>query len=438
MIETEMAEVIPRLPAESGMKKSVHSILVIVAGVLLLGLLTAVYLNAGYMADWIRSLTGLEFGTITILQTAMLVVNLITIPFCGALTLKISGFKLFILGYCLCIAGIFGMLLIPNLAGLIICYVLLFGFGSAISGYAIALSVILPVISEKHAGIAAAALISCGNCISLVLFPILQGVNQVIPGGPVFLILGLLGLCFLPLFFYIFSRKKRAESEAAMMAAAEKPKTESFSLRSIAKEIFTSGHFYLLCLLSFTFGFVGTAPSGSFIHILETGYDVGAVDASLSLSLFSLIYVVSGIIFGILISKIKFKMLYAGAIFAGIAILHFICFGLDMPAAAVITMTFMFGFALGALSPSISLLTRDWIGAARFAAVYSIVYLMLRFGGIVSTFIGGMDYANDPTYQFLTLFLFAQVIIVIAAVLALIAGIREVRRRKSVLPGPTE
>ena len=438
MTEAEMRETIPRLPAESGMKKSVHSILVIAAGVLLLGLLTAVYLNAGYMADWIRSLTGLEYGTITILQTAMLVVNLVTIPFCGALTLKISGFKLFILGYCLCIAGIFGMLLIPNLAGLIICYVILFGFGSAIAGYAIVLSVILPVISEKHAGIAAAALISCGNCISLILFPILQAIDQTAPGGLVFLILGVLGLCFLPLFFYILWRKKRAESDASLKTAEEKPKTESFSLRSIAKEIFTSKRFYLLCLLGFAFGALATSPSGNLIHILESDYSISAVDASLCLSMYSLLYVVSGIILGIFMSKIKSKMLYAGVIFAVTACLHFLCFGFYMPLAATVTLTFIFGFMMGAVSPSISLLTREWIGAAKFAAVYSIVYLMLRLGGIVSTFIGGMDYALDPTYMYLTLFCFSQGIAVIAAVFALVAGIREVLRRKRALSGLTE
>lgn len=436
MTEAEMRETIPRLPAESGMKKSVHSILVIAAGVLLLGLLTAVYLNAGYMADWIRSLTGLEYGTITILQTAMLVVNLVTIPFCGALTLKISGFKLFILGYCLCIAGIFGMLLIPNLAGLIICYVILFGFGSAIAGYAIVLSVILPVISEKHAGIAAAALISCGNCVSLILFPLLQGLNQVIPGGFIFLILGGLGLCFLPLFFYIFWRKKRAESEAVLSAAAEKPKTESYSLRSIAKEIFTSRRFYLLCFLSFTFGAVATSPSGNLIHMLEVSYGVDAVAASLCLSIFSFIYVVSGIILGIFMSKIKSKMLYAGILFGITAVLHLACFTSWLPLGAAAAVVFLIGFMMGAVSPSISLLTRDWIGAAKFAAAYSIVYLMLRLGGIVSTFIGGMDYANNPT--FLSIFTFSEVILVTAAALALIVGILEIRRRKRALSGLTE
>ncbi|MDO5847570.1 MAG: hypothetical protein Q4Q20_04660 [Methanocorpusculum sp.] len=427
-----MSETAAGYPAESGMKKSVHSILVIVAGVLLLGLLTAIYLNAGYMADWIRGLTGLEYGTITVLQTAMLVVNLVTIPFCGALTLKFSGFKLFVLGYCLCLAGIFGMLLIPTFAGLIICYVILFGFGSAISGYAIVLSVLLPVISEKHAGIAAAALISCGNCISLILFPILQVIDRAAPGGLVFLLLGGLGFVFLPLFFYIFSRKKRVEAEAAASAAAavsaEKPKTESYSLRLIAKEIFTSRRFYLLCFLSFTFGAIATSPSGNLIHMLEVWYGVDAVDASLCLSLFSLIYVVSGIILGIFMSKIKSKMFYAGVLFGITACIHILCFVENVPLAVAAASVFTIGFLMGAISPSISLLTREWIGAAKFAAAYSIVYLMLRLGGILSTFIGGMDYAFDPT--FLSIYTFTEVIAVAAAVFALIAGISEIQKRR--------
>lgn len=425
-----MSEILTGHPAESGLKKSIHSILVIIAGVLLLGLLTAIYLNAGYMADWLRSYTGLEYSTITVLQTAMLVVNLVTIPFCGALTLRISGFKLFVLGYCLCLAGIFGMLLLPNLAGLIICYVFLFGFGSAIAGYAIVLSVILPVISEKHAGIAAAALISCGNFISLILFPILQMVNLVIPNGFVFLILGGLGLVFLPLFFYIFSRKKRAEAEAAVSAgsAAEKQKTESYSLRSIAKEIFTSRRFYLLCFLSFTFGAIATSPSGNLVHILEVNFNLSAVNSSLLLSTFSLVYVVSGIVLGIFMSKIKSKMIYAGILFAITAVLHLFVFYQDLSLTMACVILFLLGFMMGALSPSISLLTREWIGIAKFAAAYSIVYLMLRLGGICSTFIGGMDYAFKT--MFIPTYTFAEIIAVAAAVFALITGIMEIRKRR--------
>ena len=154
--------------------------------------------------------------------------------------------------------------------------------------------------------------------------------------------------------------------------------------------------------------------------------------------MYSLLYVVSGIILGIFMSKIKSKMLYAGVIFAVTACLHILCFGFYMPLVATVTLTFIFGFMMGAVSPSISLLTREWIGAAKFAAVYSIVYLMLRLGGIVSTFIGGMDYALDPTYMYLTLFCFSQGIAVIAAVFALVAGIREVLRRKRALSGLTE
>ena len=216
-----------------------------------------------------------------------------------------------------------------------------------------------------------------------------------------------------------------------MMAAAEKPKTESYSLRSIAKEIFTSRRFYLLCFLSFTFGAIATSPSGNLIHMLEVSYGLSAVDASLCLSVFSFIYVVSGIILGIFMSKIKSKMLYAGILFGITAVLHLACFVAGLPLGAGVTVVFLIGFMMGAVSPSISLLTRDWIGAAKFAAAYSIVYLMLRLGGIVSTFIGGMDYAFRPT--FISIFTFSEVIAVAAAVFALIAGISEVRRRKSVM-----
>ena len=83
---------------------------------------------------------------------------------------------------------------------------------------------------------------------------------------------------------------------------------------------------------------------------------------------------------------------------------------------------------MGALSPSISLLTREWIGIAKFAAAYSIVYLMLRLGGICSTFIGGMDYAFKT--MFISTYTFAEIIAVAAAVFALITGIMEIRKRR--------
>ena len=121
------------------------------------------------------------------------------------------------------------------------------------------------------------------------------------------------------------------------VTAEEKPKTESYSLRSVAKEIFTSRRFYLLCFLSFTFGAIATSPSGNLIHMLEVSYGLSAVDASLCLSVFSFIYVVSGIILGIFMSKIKSKMLYAGILFGITAVLHLACFVAGLPLGDVAT-----------------------------------------------------------------------------------------------------
>ncbi|MDO5847569.1 MAG: MFS transporter [Methanocorpusculum sp.] len=430
MTAEEMTETIPRLPAESGMKKSVHSILVIVAGVLLLGLLTAIYLNAGYMADWVRHSTGLDYSIITVLQTAMLIVNLVTIPFCGALTLKFSGFKLFIFGYLLCIAGIFGMFLFSSVAGLIIFYVLLFGFGSAIAGYAIVLSVVLPLISEKFAGIAAATLISCGNCISLIFFPILQQFDSQNPGGQVFLILGVAGLCLLPLFFYIFSQKRKVTTASPAAAAAKK---ESVTLRSLAREIFTSRRFYLLCFLAVSLGIVCTEPNGILLDCMEIYFGLSANTASLYLSLFSLVFVISGIAMGYLVPKLKSKILYAAVCFLVIAAV-FALFLVDIPFIMWLVVVLILGFMFGAVSPTFSLMTREWTGPVKFAAVFSIIYLMMRLGGIFGIFLGGIEYALTEELVITTLV--TECILVVAAAAAVVAAVRETRRKKVDSSGP--
>ena len=420
---TESTQQIPC--AACGKKASVHSLLVIAAAVLLLGLVTAVYLNAGFLANWIRDAAGLEFSTITILQTLMLLVNLVTIPLCSWLTLKFSDFRLFVTGYVFCIAGILGMFFFPNIAGLIIFYVLLFGFGSAVCGYAIALSVVLPLISEKHAGIAAAALISCGNIISLILFPILQGVETQLPAGEIFLILGIIGICFLPFIYYIFRRRKQA---ADAVAEQQKKKPAPVSFRSIAKEIFTSRRFYLLCFLSFTFGLFVTAPSGNMLHTSEVYYGLDALGTSPFLSIYSLLFVVFGILAGIFILKVKSKMLYAGILFAIVALLHLGYF-FDEPLAAGMINLFIIAAFLGCISPSISLLTREWVGPLKFAAVYCLVYMMLRLGGIATIFLGGIWYAE---YQdFMVPFAVEEVIIAAAAVFAIVSGVRGILGKKA-------
>ncbi|MDO5847568.1 MAG: MFS transporter [Methanocorpusculum sp.] len=421
-----MTDCIQQNPVTSCRKKtSVHSLLVIAAAVLLLGLVTAVYLNAGYLANWIRGAAGLEFSTITILQTLMLLVNLVTIPLCSWLTLKFSDFKLFVTGYVFCIAGILGMFFFPNIAGLVIFYVLFFGFGSAVCGYAVALSVVLPLISEKHAGIAAAALISCGNISSLILFPALQGVETQLPAGQIFLILGVIGLCLLPLIYYIFRRRKHASAAVAMQ---QKNKAAPVSFRSVAKEIFTSRRFYLLCLLSFTFGLFATAPSGNMLHTSEVYYGLDAAGASIYLSLFSLIFVVSGIVAGIFIPKVKSKMLYTGILFALVALLH-IGYFFDEPLALGMINLFIIAAFIGCISPSISLLTRDWTGPVKFATVYCLVYMMLRLGGIATIFLGGIWYAEYQDFMFP--FAAEEIVIATAAVFALIVGIREIYRKKA-------
>ena len=415
--------------ASCSRKASVHSLLVIGAAVLLLGLVTAVYLNAGFLANWIRDAAGLEFSTITILQTLMLLVNLVTIPLCSWLTLKFSDFKLFVTGYVFCIAGILGMFFFPGIAGLVIFYVLLFGFGSAVCGYAIALSVVLPIINEKHAGIAAAALISCGNIISLILFPILQGVETELPAGQVFLILGIIGLCFLPLIYYIFRRRKQA-ADAVM--EQKKNKAAPVSFRSIAKEIFTSRRFYLLCLLSFAFGLFVAAPSGNMLHTSEVYYGLNAGGTSLFLSLYSLLFVVFGILAGIFILKVRSKMLYAGVLFAIVALLH-IGYFFDEPLALGMINLFIIAAFLGCISPSISLMTREWVGPVKFATVYCLVYMMLRLGGIATIFLGGICYAQFR--DFMVPFALEEIFIAVAAVLALIAAVREIRRKKAEAAG---
>lgn len=402
--------------------KSVHSVLLILSAVFLVGLITAVYLNAGYLADWISAASGIEYSTITILQTAMLLVNLVTIPFCGALTLRFSDFKLFVGGFVLCIAGILGMFFFPSLPGLIIFYVIMFGFGSAVSGYSIALSVILPLIGEKFAGVASAALISCGNAVSLFLFPILQGFVLSAPDGWVFLILAIIGLCLMPLLFYIF--KRRQVSGVSGGAAAKK---EGVKLRSLAKEVFTSPRFYLLCFLSFSFGAVATSPSGNMIHSLEVYFNVGSLEGSLYLSLFSFIYVVSGIVCGIFVARIHAKMLYMGISFLIIAALHMTQL-FWLPLVSTIIFVFCIAFVLGAISPGCALITREWVGAAKFAAVYSPIYLMLRFGGIFSTFFGGMEYALE--YSFDVLLSIGEILMIAAATFAIVVGIRDFRKRK--------
>lgn len=158
-----------------------RSVILIVLAALLLGFIHALYMNTGFIGNWMGVLSGLDSLTITTIETGMTIAHILSLLLCGFLSLRYPCIKILRAGVLLSILGIFGMYAFPSLPGYIICYGLLFGSGTAAAGYAVMFIVVTPLLQERYVGLAAGVLCCCGNGFSTFLLPILENILQNLP-----------------------------------------------------------------------------------------------------------------------------------------------------------------------------------------------------------------------------------------------------------------
>ena len=404
-----------------------RSVLIILAAALASGFFTSVLLNTGYMASWIEEICGLDAAAASLFPTACKLVNIASTFICGILALKIPFSRIFFAGAAACITGFFGMYIFPSVPGLIIFYVILFGFGSAGVAYTIIFGALLSILEKKYAAAAAGVLSCCGTATSIYLYPLLTGLTESIPVHYIFLILGVAGLCTLPLLFIIARQKKSPAGSQADTDTPEESKdsAEKISLKSVAKELLTNKLFYVLCLFFFLYGICDNAAFASIPWLFQLEF---GTSGALALSFFDIVYVAGAVICGLVITKFKSKMIFLGVLFAVIALIF-------SPAVspetlmAIIIILIPAGLAIAALGPLLSLTVADITGAAKFSAVFGLLYVIKQTGAAAESALAGLGKSLFPDVFNINPFLW--IAAAVAAFLAILYGIRMMRQKKN-------
>ena len=404
-----------------------RSVLIIVAATLASGFFSAVMINAGYMSSWIEEVCGLDAAAASFFPSMARLASIAAIPVFGALALKISPNRILLFSAAACTAGLFGMFFFPTIPGLIICYVLLFGLGSSGVGYTIMFGALLTIIDKKAAAVAAGAVSCCGSAVSIFLFPAIFGITASLPADSVFLILGTAGLITLPLIFFISKQKKVLPDEISDAAGPEKKEeeTEKPSLISVAKELLTCKLFYLLLPFFFLCGICENVAYSALPWYFQLEF---GTSGTLALSFYGAVFVAGALTCGLVITRFKSKMLLLAAVFAVITLI-FSPLVSPQTIPAVIILLIPATLAAAAIGPLLSMTVVDMSGAAKFTAFFSILYVIKKIGSTVEPTIAGICKALSPDVFMMNPFLW--IATGLAAVLAVVLGIRMMRQKKS-------
>ncbi|HJJ59907.1 MAG TPA: MFS transporter [Methanocorpusculum sp.] len=409
-----------------------RSVLIIVAATLASGFFSAVMINAGYMSSWIEEVCGLDAAAASFFPSMARLASIAAIPVFGALALKISPNRILLFSAAACTAGLFGMFFFPTIPGLIICYVLLFGLGSSGVGYTIMFGALLTIIDKKAAAVAAGAVSCCGSAVSIFLFPAIFGITASLPADSVFLILGTAGLITLPLIFFISKQKKVLPDEVlpdeiSDAAGPEKKEeeTEKLSLISVAKELLTCKLFYLLLPFFFLCGICENVAYSALPWYFQLEF---GTSGTLALSFYGAVFVAGALTCGLVITRFKSKMLLLAAVFAVITLI-FSPLVSPQTIPAVILLLIPATLAAAAIGPLLSMTVVDMSGAAKFTAFFSILYVIKKIGSTVEPTIAGICKVLSPDVFMMNPFLW--IATGLAAVLAVVLGIRMMRQKKS-------
>ncbi|HJJ58902.1 MAG TPA: MFS transporter [Methanocorpusculum sp.] len=409
-----------------------RSVLIIVAATLASGFFSAVMINAGYMSSWIEEVCGLDAAAASFFPSMARLASIAAIPVFGALALKISPNRILLFSAAACTAGLFGMFFFPTIPGLIICYVLLFGLGSSGVGYTIMFGALLTIIDKKAAAVAAGAVSCCGSAVSIFLFPAIFGITASLPADSVFLILGTAGLITLPLIFFISKQKKVLPDEVlpdeiSDAAGPEKKEeeTEKLSLISVAKELLTCKLFYLLLPFFFLCGICENVAYSALPWYFQLEF---GTSGTLALSFYGAVFVAGALTCGLVITRFKSKMLLLAAVFAVITLI-FSPLVSPQTIPAVIILLIPATLAAAAIGPLLSMTVVDMSGAAKFTAFFSILYVIKKIGSTVEPTIAGICKVLSPDVFMMNPFLW--IATGLAAVLAVVLGIRMMRQKKS-------
>lgn len=389
-------------------------------------------INAGYMSSWIEEVCGLDAAAASFFPSMARLASIAAIPVFGALALKMSPNRILLFSAAACTAGLFGMFFFPTIPGLIICYVLLFGLGSSGVGYTIMFGALLTIIDKKAAAVAAGAVSCCGSAVSIFLFPAIFGITASLPADSVFLILGTAGLITLPLIFFISKQKKVLPDEVlpdeiSDAAGPEKKEeeTEKLSLISVAKELLTCKLFYLLLPFFFLCGICENVAYSALPWYFQLEF---GTSGTLALSFYGVVFVTGALTCGLVITRFKSKMLLLAAVFAVITLI-FSPLVSPQTIPAVILLLIPATLAAAAIGPLLSMTVVDMSGAAKFTAFFSILYVIEKIGSTVEPTIAGICKALSPDVFMMNPFLW--IATGLAAVLAVVLGIRMMRKKKS-------
>ena len=412
-----------------------RSVLIIISAAMASGFFQSILMNTGYMASWIEQICGLGAAAAGLFPTVAEIVSIVSILICGILALKIPLSRIFFAGAAACIAGLFGMYFFPSVPGLIIFYVILFGLGTSGVAYTIIFGALLAILDKKYAAAAAGVLSCCGTGVSIFLFPLVTGITASLPVRSVFLILGIAGLCTLPLFYIIAKQKKSPAGSPADADTAEESgdsaesealmdSTEKISLKSVAKELLTSKLFYMLCLFFFLYGICDRVAFASIPWFFQLEF---GTSGAFALSFFDIVYVAGAVACGLMITKFKSKMLFLGVMFAVLAFIFSPVVSPETMTAVVIILV-PAALAVAAVGPLLSLTVADIAGAAKFSAVYGLLYVIKQTGAAAEAALAGLGKSLFPDVYNINPFLW--VAAAAAAFLAILYGIRMMRQKK--------
>ena len=398
----------------------VRTAVIIIAAFFAYGVVAGLRATSSVFTADISALTGISYGTVSDIATIRNLLFAISCPIWGFLTLRKPHSFVMILGLILVAVGFAGLVLLPNMAGLIIFQGICFGIGAAAVCYSIVYAAAAPFLSPGLVAVFAGLLSMAQGVFNIILAPIVNASTGV-PGG--FLVCMVLIGAFLAALIpvMLFFRWHNTNTQAVSSVSDAGYSSVKDTLKTMVKSPF----FYLLAA---SFLIYGLCDGEMVNHLTQRATECMGFSletATFLVMLYGVALIIGPFLGGLILSRLRNRRAGIAAIFLFWAVAGVIFhFAVHANEAVAPVFTLLIGLSISMSVPFHAMLLQEHVPLKCFAQVFSIISAFPIIGYAVNAFFGGLCF--DKTGSFIA---FDSIIIGLACLIGIVYLVLGLRKR---------